>query len=96
MPHDNETCQSCRYFPVIYDGDCRHPEMENEKGWPDLRDRCDEFKPSMECRKVQALEEIARQLKTGPSRAAVVLVNDKGEVQPTPPDQEPWNSHRRL
>lgn len=85
MPnYDNENCQSCRYYPVIYNGDCRHPEMENEKGWPDLKDRCDLFEPSIECRNVLALEGIARHLKTGPTQAAVILVNDKGELLAVP------------
>jgi hypothetical protein len=38
---------------------CLHPELENEKDWPDLRDRCDQFTPSLECRKVLALERIS-------------------------------------
>ena len=81
MPnYENETCAGCRFYPVIYDGDCRHPEMKSVAGWPDLRDRCDNFSPSYECRKVLALEEIARH----PSHAAVILVNDKGELLAVP------------
>jgi hypothetical protein len=58
--------------------------MKGERGWPDLSDLCDHFEPSLQCRQVLALEEIAHQLKTGPSQAAVILVNDKGELLAVP------------
>jgi hypothetical protein len=65
MPnYENETCEGCRFYREELVEDTLHEvcldfEMSRESGWPDMRDRCDRFAPSIECRKVLALEELA-------------------------------------
>lgn len=65
MPYyDNETCESCRYYREKMTETARHEtcldaEMSRESGWPDLRDQCDRFDPSLQCRRVVALETLA-------------------------------------
>ena len=63
MPnYDNESCAECRYFVDIDFCGIKRPDIDPKlwrDDWPDINDRCDYFTPSVECRKVLALETIA-------------------------------------
>ena len=70
MPnYENETCLSCHFFYDLGSDEedwCRHKTIiaEMARHWPALDDHCDFFVPSLECRKVRALERLAGCVKT--------------------------------
>lgn len=71
MPnYENETCGSCRYCrekmtDTARHETCLHPDTAGCE-WPDLSDQCELFTPSLECRKVRALESIDRKFNPPP------------------------------
>jgi hypothetical protein len=81
MPnYENETCLSCHFFRTE-DRDifaCANKTIVDEdlKGWPCNDDYCDQFTPSLECRKVRALEKLA----TSMGDDATISIRDYGAV----------------
>jgi hypothetical protein len=70
MTHDNETCEGCIYFALrdnpswakaVSEPWCskQKKHWSYEAPWPDSDYSCDMYAPSLECRKVRALERIA-------------------------------------
>ncbi len=57
MPsYEKEHCDSCRYYLDV--DFCANTKVDRDE-WPDLADCCELFGPSLECRKVLALEKLA-------------------------------------
>jgi hypothetical protein len=61
MDYENETCEGCIHL-INGDGrsDCHASDHPDYEGEVDRGLRCDNFAPSLECRKVLALEKLAK------------------------------------
>jgi hypothetical protein len=74
MPnYENETCEGCRYYEMVNDLGlgCMDPDTIVGKQMVDPGFRCDHFAPSLECRKVRALESIDRKFNPPPIEAII-------------------------
>jgi hypothetical protein len=75
MPnYENETCEGCVWFMkrrnTSSDDECQLNEGKPLKTHLMYgNDHCPEFTPSLECRKVRALEHIAKSFQDGPKGA---------------------------
>ena len=85
MPSEykNETCGGCAWFSEFSGPSCTKQDCETNSAYGGGHG-CDHFTPSIQCRQVLALEEIAAALKGGPHHTAVILVHDKGELLKVP------------